>query len=317
MSPTRTEHPVVLVGSPQDAHVNALFESLQERDVDVVVADTLAFPEDFRISLGHAMESITIEDRTIGMPAAEYVRDTYTHPLSYGVDVADEMDADWRRTLVAFREKGQMLVPVLARWTDLGVPMYNPARNDWRNSKGFQIAALDRAGLPVPRTLWTNDPAAVRSFAGGGRVVYKPVAGGAATKELGPEDLTDERLRTLRGAPVTFQELLVGDNYRVYCLDGSVVATIRVTSPEIDFRQNEEIVEETELPAEVLEHCLKAAEVIGMRWTGMDLRAHADGTLRFLELNSSPMFLGFDARAGTKIQESLVGCLEAHARGAS
>ncbi|MFN2587579.1 MAG: RimK family alpha-L-glutamate ligase [Actinomycetota bacterium] len=309
--------PVVLVGSPQDAHVNALDESLRERGVDVVVADTLSFPDEFRISLGHEIDAIELEGRRVGRPAAVYVRDTYTHPLSFGVDVSDEMDQDWRRTLVAFREKGQMLVPVLARWTDLGVPMYNPARNDWRNSKGFQIAALAQAGLPVPETLWTNDPDAVRRFAEGRRVVYKPVAGGAATKELGPEDLTERRLRALSGAPVTFQELLEGDNFRVYCLDGDVVATIRVTSSAIDFRQNEDVVEETELPAEVLEQCLRAADVIGMRWTGMDLRAHTDGTLRFLELNSSPMFLGFDARAGTKIREALVSRLVAHAEEAS
>ena len=308
--------PVVLVGSPRDAHVEALHESLTERDVDVVVADTLSFPDDYLISLGHEIESITLAGRPAGHPAAVYIRDTYVHPLSYGVDVADEMDQDWRRTLVAFREKGQMLVPLLTRWTELGVPIYNPASRDWRNSKGFQIAALHQAGLPVPRTLWTNDPAAVRSFAGDSRVVYKPVAGGAATRELGPEDLTDERLRTLKGAPVTFQELLEGDNYRVYCLDGRVIAQIRVTSKEIDFRQNEEVVEETELPAEVQAQCLKAAEVIGMRWTGMDLRADASGTLKFLELNSSPMFLGFDARAGTKIRETLVARLAEHAEAA-
>lgn len=311
-----TDRPVVLIGSPRDAHVEALFESLEERGVDVVVADTLSFPDDFRISLGHEIDSITIEDRPVGRPAAVYVRDTYVHPLSFGVDVSDEMDRDWRRTLVAFREKGQMLVPVLTRWTELGIPMYNPASRDWRNSKGFQIAALHQAGLPVPRTLWTNDPDAVRRFAGGGRVVYKPVAGGAATRELGPEDLTDERLRTLKGAPVTFQELLEGDNFRVYCLDGRVIAQIRVTSKEIDFRQNEDIVEETELSPEVQAQCLKAAEVIGMRWTGMDLRADLTGTLKFLELNSSPMFLGFDARAGTKIHETLVDRLAEHAEAA-
>ena len=308
-----SDRPVVLVGSPLDAHVDAIYQSLSERDVDVMVADTLSFPDDFRISLGHEIDSITVDDRAAGRPAAVYVRDTYVHPLSYGVDVSDEMDQDWRRTLVAFREKGQMLVPLLTRWTELGIPIYNPASRDWRNSKGFQIAALHQAGLPVPRTLWTNDPAAVKRFADGNRVVYKPVAGGAATRELGPEDLTDERLRALKGAPVTFQELLEGDNFRVYCLDGRVIAQIRVTSKEIDFRQNEEIVEETELPREVQEQCLKAAEVIGMRWTGMDLRADASGTLKFLELNSSPMFLGFDARAGTKIHETLVDRLAEHA----
>lgn len=308
-----SDHPVVLVGSPRDAHVEALYESLSERGVDVVVADTLSFPDSVRISLGHEMDSITVEDRAVGRPAAVYVRDTYTHPLSFGVDATAEMDHDWRRTLVAFREKQQMLVPLLTRWTDLGVPIYNPASRDWRNSKGFQIAALHRAGLPVPRTLWTNDPAAVRRFADGRRVVYKPVAGGAATRELGPEDLTDQRLRALSGAPVTFQELLEGDNFRVYCLDGRVIAQIRVTSEAIDFRQNEQVIEETELSPEVREQCLKATEVIGMRWTGMDLRADSEGTLRFLELNSSPMFLGFDARAGTKIRESLVDRLAEHA----
>lgn len=72
------------------------------------------------------------------------------------------------------------------------------------------------------------------------------------------------------------------------------------------------IVEETTLPDEVLRNCLRAADLLGMRWTGMDLRSDSAGTLRFLELNSSPMFLGFDARAGTKILESLVNRLASH-----
>jgi glutathione synthase/RimK-type ligase-like ATP-grasp enzyme len=305
--------PVVLVGSPLDAHVAAIAESLQERDVDVLIADTLSFPDGSHISLGERLDSISIDGRSLGRPAAVYLRDIYVHPLGFGVDVAEEMEQDWRRTLVAFREKSQLLFPLLSRWCEMGVPVYNPASSDWRNSKAFQIAVLERAGLPVPETLWTNDPQAVRDFAQDRRIIYKPVAGGAATKELGPEDLTEERLRSLRGAPVTFQELLEGDNYRVYCLDGEVIACLRVESSSLDFRQNEEVVEETILPDEVLSHCLQAADLLGMRWTGMDLRADAAGTLRFLELNSSPMFLGFDARAGTKIRDSLADGLASHA----
>lgn len=173
-----TDRPVVLVGSPDDAHVDAVARALGERDADVVVVDTLSFPESVRISFGDRIDDVTVEGRAVGRPAAVYLRDTYTHPLSYGVDVTGEMEADWRRTLVAFREKGQMLVPLLARWTELGIPMYNGAARDWRNPKGFQIAALEAAGLPVPRTLWTNDPGAVREFAAGRRIVFKPVAGG-------------------------------------------------------------------------------------------------------------------------------------------
>ena len=308
-----SEGPIVLVGSPLDAHVDAITLGLREKDIDVVVADTLSFPEGPQISLGERSDSITIDGRRLGTPATVYVRDIYAHPLAFGVDVADEMEQDWRRTLVAFREKAQMLLPLLARWCDMGIPIYNPASNDWRHSKAFQLAALERAGLPVPATLWTNDPDEVRNFATGRRVVYKPVAGGAATRELRAEDLTPERLRALSGAPVTFQELLEGDNYRVYCLDGEVVASLRVVSEALDFRQNEEVIEETTLPGEVLEQCLKAAELVGMRWTGIDLRPDAAGTLKFLELNSSPMFLGFDARAGTKILDALVNRLASYA----
>ena len=129
--------------------------------------------------------------------------------------------------------------------------MYNPPSSDWIMTKPAQLAALKAAGLPVPRTLWSNDPVAVRRFAAGGRVAYKPVMGGAATRELGPEDLTDERLSALSAAPVTFQELLPGEDIRVYVLDGEVIASMRIVTSALDFRQNEERLEPVELPPEM------------------------------------------------------------------
>jgi glutathione synthase/RimK-type ligase-like ATP-grasp enzyme len=304
---------VLLVGSRRDAHVEAVAAGLEERGVDVLVLDTLSFPENPAIGLGERLDSITIDGRDLAHPAAIYMRDVYAQPLAVGVDIEDEMQQDWRRTLVAFREKAHVLFSLLGRWAELGVPCYNPMSADWRLSKPMQISLLERAGVPVPPTVWTNDPETVRSFAAGQRVAYKPVAGGASTQELGPEDLTDERLRTLRGAPVTFQKLLPGDNYRVYCLDGEVIATIRIGSESLDYRQQEETIEEAPLPAEVTNQCLKAAEILGLRWTGIDLKSDDAGNLQFLEANSSPMFLGFDRRAGTKILESLVSALASHA----
>jgi glutathione synthase/RimK-type ligase-like ATP-grasp enzyme len=305
---------VVIVGSPIDGHVEAVASSLTGKKIKTMVVDSLSYPAGPRVSLGERLDSIKVDGVVIGRPSAVYVRDVYAHPLAVGVDVADEMSADWRRTLVAFREKSQVLFSVLARWDELGVPMYNPTAPDWRYSKPLQLALLADAGLPVPRTLWTNDPEAVRDFAAGGRVAYKPVAGGAATKELGPADMTDARLRTLDGAPVTFQEMLEGDNFRVYCLDGEVVACFRIVSSEIDYRQNEDVLEEVTLPSEVMDQCLKAAELLRLRWTGMDLRDDGKGLLKFLELNPSPMFLGFDARAGTDLLGSLVERLASHGR---
>lgn len=287
---------------------------MRDQDVDVLVVDTLSFPEEPPITLGERLDSISIDGRDAGGPAAVYLRDVYAQPLAFGVDAADEMEQDWHRTLVAFREKAHMLFPLLGRWAELGVPFYNPPASNWRHAKAMQLALLDRAGLPVPETIWTNDPARVKAFAGERRIAYKPVAGGAATRELGPEDLSDERLGALRGAPVTFQELLEGENVRVYCLDGEVIASVRIVSESLDYRQNEEVMEVVELPDETIGQCLRAAELLDMSWTGIDLKRDRAGGLKFLELNSSPMFLGFDRSAGTGILDALVAKLASHAR---
>lgn len=304
---------VLVVGSPHDPHVSRVAEGLQDRGVDVVVVDGLSFPESLHVTLGHRVAEISVDGRDVGRVAAVYIRDVYAHPLSYGVDAAEEMQRDWHRTLVAYREKAHMLLGLLARWSYMGIPVYNARTTDWLQPKPVQIAVLQQAGLPVPDTMWTNDPEVVQRFAAGRRVIYKPIAGGAATLELGPDDLTPERLRKLSGAPVTFQELLEGDNYRVYCIDDAVVAGFRIVSSAIDFRQNEEILEKWDAPAEVVVQCLKATEVLGLRWGGIDLRGDSAGNLRFLEVNSSPMFLGFDARGGTDILGALVDGLAAHA----
>ncbi|HYO64683.1 MAG TPA: hypothetical protein VEU33_01265 [Archangium sp.] len=305
-SPAR---PVLFVGSRDDAHVSELARRVEQEGVEALVVDTLTFPQETRLSLTEGLDGITLEGRRLERPGSIYLRSYHAHPLTFGVDAREAMDDDWRTTLVAFREKTTLLRGLVGRWEAMGVPLYNPLASDWRTPKPVQLALLADAGLPVPETLWTNDPEAVRRFAAGRRVAYKPVEGGAATQELGPEDLTGARLEALEAAPVTFQELMPGEDVRVYVLDGEIIASLRIISRALDFRQNEERIESFELPPEVARQCLRAAEVVGLRWTGMDLKRDARGTLRFLELNASPMFLGFDARAGTDLLGQLARAL--------
>ncbi|MFP2928122.1 RimK family alpha-L-glutamate ligase [Pyxidicoccus sp. 3LG] len=100
----------------------------------------------------------------------------------------------------------------------------------------------------------------------------------------------------------------------MYVLDGEIIASLRIVTSALDFRQNEERIEQVELPPEVARDCVKACEVLGLRWTGLDLKRGADGVLRFLELNGSAMFLGFDARAGSDITGHFIRALARHAR---
>lgn len=304
--------PVVLCGSLGDSHVRALHDRLREAGQEPLLLDSQRFPGSLRVNLGDRPEDIRIDGVRVPLPAAVYLRSLYQSPAGYGVDASREMEADWRRTLAKYRERNTLLSAILYRWECAGVPIYNPLSVQRNITKPFQMALLSAAGLPVPRTLWSNDPDEVRRFAAQGPVIYKPVCGGASTQMLQDADLIPERLNKLSAAPVTFQELLPGDDIRVYVIDGGVVARMRILTNALDFRQNEQAIEPVKLSDEIDAQCIRAADVLGLRYTGMDLKADAQGSLRILELNPSAMFLGFDHMAGTDVGGELANALLSH-----
>ena len=93
----------------------------------------------------------------------------------------------------------------------IDVPIINhPFREQRAAYKPFQLSAARRAGLAIPRTLMSNDPAAIRAFWDSvhGRCIYKPFTAPfwtmSETRPLTPEDLDD--LDTLRHAPIIVQQ---------------------------------------------------------------------------------------------------------------
>ena len=302
--------PVVIIGPEDDVHVAITAERVRAHGVPVLVVRPDAFPSQLRITLGEELDDVAIDGAPV-RPACVYARD-----LCAGLDTTARRlegteGADYWRAVAATGERTEMLMALVHRWDELGVPVYNGTVRRSRIVKPYQLALLRRAGLPVPDTCWTNDPAEVRRFAVGRRIAYKPVMGGAATQELLPTDLTDERLDALGAAPVTFQALLPGDDIRVYVLDGEIVAAMRIVTAALDFRGHEERIERISLPEVVAEQCRRAAQVLGLRFTGIDLKGDDEGTLRFLEANPSPMFVGFDELAGTEIGARLAARLAA------
>jgi glutathione synthase/RimK-type ligase-like ATP-grasp enzyme len=304
--------PIVIVGSLADEHCRAVHDGLRARGHAPYVLDAQRFPEELPIALGQTLDEIAIDGHRMGRPAAAYVRSLYQNPAGYGVDADEAMKEDWRRTLLAFRERSTLLAAVLLRWEQLGVPLYNASTANTNITKPYQLALLQAAGLPVPATLWSNDPQAVLAFCREHEAIYKPVAGGAATRKVEARDLEPERLAKLQAAPVCFQELLPGDDVRVYVIDGRVVCALRIETEAIDFRQNETHIAPIVLSEAVRAECIRAAEVIGLRYTGMDIKRDRHGVYKILELNPSAMFLGFQARAGVDIGGPLCDALVSH-----
>jgi len=309
---------VIIIAPGTDPHATAVRDRLTAMAVDAVLLDPGRFPGELRIALGEAPEDIVIDGRRIDARSV-YIRDLALNPTgsaSTAADLDGEMQRDWRRTMAALRERSDFVLALLHRWEQLGTPIYNPLSAYPRITKPYQLALLAAAGLPVPASCWTNDPEEVRRFARGRRVAYKPVAGGAATQELQPRDLEPARLACLGAAPVCFQELLPGLDLRIYVVDGEVVTAIEIESDALDFRQHERSMKVRTLDDGLRRACERATAILGLRFTGMDVKFDARGAPRILELNPSPMFLGFDARCGTDIAGALAAALAAGRAGA-
>jgi len=300
--------PIVIIAPEHDWHAQAVRDRLHAMGAEAMILDTGRFPDQMRISLGEQLDDVEIDGRRI-TPAAVYLRDLALNPSGPASGLAAEMTADWRRTMAALHERADFVMSLLHRWEAAGVPVYNPLSAFPRITKPYQIALLAAAGLPVPVTSWTNDPDRVRTLAAAGPLIYKPVVGGAATRAVDERDLGDDRLALLRAAPVCFQQRMPGSDVRVYVVDGEVVASIAIASDAIDFRGHELGMQVFPLDDRLREICIRATAVLGLRFTGMDLKLDAHGEPKILELNPSAMFVGFDQQAGTDVLGALCAAL--------
>ncbi len=303
---------VVLVGAAQDAHLMAVQQRVCDLGHTPFVLSPLDFPANLRISLGEQLDQIRVDGVDFGWPSAIYLRNLHQSPASGGAQEENATQEDLHRKLLMHRERNTILEALICRWEVMGIPIYNSPSANRNVTKPLQMALLARAGLPVPNTRWTNDPGEVLDLAAGGELIYKPVAGGAATRKLEKQDLQSERLDRLSAAPVTFQELLPGEDIRVYVIDERVIASYHIVTNHIDYRQNEQRVESIELDAQTQVQCIAACKALGLRFSGIDLKRDKHGMLRILELNPSPMFLGFDRLAGTDVCGALARTLVDH-----
>ncbi len=298
-----------IIGPPSDPQVLSVTERLRARGVEPVVLDLSRFPGSGTMSLLDGVPAVGGLD--VHAVARWYVRSIPLplpfHPLDQ--EVADEPPATVDEVLnradhayAAGRERRSFLSSFLAALERAGAAFFNtPGSLSQHFLKLDQLETLRQAGVPVPRSLATNDPDAVLQFAERtcGRIVYKPVAGGGLCRRVSEEDLQLGRLRLLARAPVLFQEEVPGRNLRVYVVASTVVASYEIVSEELDYRGAETAVVPTALGAEEQEAACRAAQACGLTFTGIDIRRRPDDSFAVLECNPSPMFSGIERMTGS------------------
>lgn len=189
--------------------------------------------------------------------------------------------------------------------------------------KPFQLRSAVRAGLQVPETLFSNDPARIREFIRrhGGVAAYKlmrPASWmaeedgktrvyGAYTTPVSEDDLPDDD-EMIQLCPGIFQPLLSKSfEVRVCCLGDFFVAA-RINSQDserasTDWRAGQFHVgmEPYELPAEVTAACRRLLADLGLAAASLDFVVDPEGRHIFLEVNPQGQFLFLETRTGAPL----------------
>ncbi|GAB3755579.1 ATP-grasp domain-containing protein [Microlunatus parietis] len=207
-----------------------------------------------------------------------------------------------------------------AEWRDLlyglaeGPTAVSPLSSQRAATKPAQLAQAPRAGLIIPETLITSDPADAAAFIDhhAGRVVHK-VMNGPADRLLATARW-DERHRAeldrLRLTPTIFQELVEGPRDLRVTMIGTeclAVAFDRGRRPgPVDSRLDLDVpVRPYELPAGVQAALARLMAALGLTFATIDLKEGWDGTLYFLELNPQGQFLYVEILTGLPIAAAM------------
>ena len=291
---------IVLWGLSTEGPVRRVREELEHMGQEVEILDQWD-AADMVVGLrvaGGVTGSIRAGDRVIEL---DEITALYARPYDWtqlciarGLEPGE---AEWSRVRQAEE--------ALYAWWDVarGTIVNPPAAMASNGSKPYQMTLIREAGLAIPATLVTTDPAAAQAFwERHGVVVYKSVSGVRShVARLTPE--RGARLAEATACPTQFQEYIPGDDVRVHVIGEEVFAT-RIVTNATDYRYAwREVGEEPKLhpcslPEAVLESCVAVTAALGLRMSGVDLRRTPDGQWFCFEVNPSPGFTFYESETG-------------------
>jgi len=185
-------------------------------------------------------------------------------------------------------------------------------------NKPFMLHLAARTGLFIPPTRITNELDAVeREAAALGPLIAKPVTGGGYAQPLEELLAHTERREGRSAAPAFVQRRMVPPEVRVYGVGAGAdrrFIAYRVDSAALDYRVDDDsVVVHLPLDAvgdEVVCGLGKLMDALEMDYGAADFKADPDtGRLAFLEVNSAPMFAGFDAVSDGAVSDAILDYL--------
>jgi MvdC family ATP-grasp ribosomal peptide maturase len=315
---------LVLTHSDDTFTIDRVADGLRLRGARPVRVDTDLFPAELSLAMGFDRDTtehaLTLAGETF---CASDVRAIYNRRV-WKPRLDPDLDETFREGCA--RESTATLRAFLsglshARWID--PPLTVTAAED----KPRQLREARAAGLTIPRTIITNDPARVRDFhrSLGGPMVTKmlsPLSYGMQasaffvhTSLVDPGDLDD--LDSLRLCPMVFQELIPKRiELRVIyvagrCFTGSI-DTSKSERAQVDWRRaspDEVRWERHELDPDVAVRLHTLMQRLGLAYGAADFIVTPEGHHVFLEVNPSGEWGMVEHDLGLPIGDALAAAL--------
>ena len=322
---------LIITRSDDNESVPMVAGAVERRGGRSVRFDTDRYPTEVRLTAFYGAggeERLTLADGEGEFDLRE-VTAVWHRRLNFGARLPQALDRQLRHaSLTEARAAAQGMLASLRAFRVDAVRHIRHAEN-----KQLQLQVAREVGLDTPRTLTTNDPAAVRAFAAecGGGMVTKMLSSFAVyeggrelvvfTNRVGPEDLAD--LSGLRLCPATFQEAVP----KALELRATVVGD-RVLAASIDSQSSERAANDWrrdglrmiqdwkpyELPREVEERLLRLMDRFVLNYGAVDLIVTPDGRHVFLEVNPVGEFFWLERHPGLPVSDAIADVLLGRAR---
>jgi len=315
---------VLIVTNDHDEHADAVIQELNRRDVPVFRFHPEDFPHACSVSLeidgarirgelSNADHRVTFDD----ICAAWYrrSRNLYMGPVSRTSEKLDDyVKAQSTATVVA------LCAGLDTLWVS------HPFRLRRGEVKALQLAEASRAGLKIPQTLISNDPARATAFVealGETECAIKPLMAIGVTDEQGyrlPLTTTlpaGHSLASLALAPTMLQPyvekafelrcVVIGE--RIFCakLDSQADEKSR-----IDWRGGDPAHELFTLPDHVEASIHRLLAGFELNFASLDMIVTPDGEFVFLELNPNGQWLWLEHELGLPLVATMADLLTTH-----
>jgi glutathione synthase/RimK-type ligase-like ATP-grasp enzyme len=319
---------VLIVTNDHDEHADAVVSELNKRDVRVFRFHPADFPHacsaSIQIQDGRIQGELRNADHRVDFDdicAAWYrrSRNLYMGGLSR---TSEKLD-DYVQT-----QSTATVVAVCASLETLWVS--HPFKLRRGEVKALQLAEASKAGLKIPRTLISNDPAQAATFVdalGDTECAIKPLIAVGVTDEQGyrlPLTTTlppGHSLESVALAPTMLQPY-VDKAFELRCVViGEKIFSAKMDSQadeksRIDWRGGDPEHEIFALPEEVEASIHRLMDSFGLNFASLDMIVTPEGEYVFLELNPNGQWLWLELELGLPLVESMADLLTSNHTGA-